>query len=120
MIADLGEDEQKGIDSVPPSARIGMTVGLEARALPAPLPQYLHPMPQANRARLRPVCPLTRPIILEPSTITCHLTRVVPEIATQHARLKLRRRTYQSSVDSVARQLGRTPRHSVGRAELPA
>ena len=119
-IADLGEDVRNEIGSAQPNALIVMSVEIEARAWRAPLPQSPHPISRANRARLRPVCPLMRPTILEPNTITCHLMQAVPEIATQHARLKLRRRTYQSSVDNVVPQHGHMPRHSVGRAELRA
>ena len=44
VIADLGEDEWNGIDSAQPSVQIGMTVELEARVWPAPLPRYHHLM----------------------------------------------------------------------------
>ena len=112
-IAGLGEDVKNETSNAPLSALIVMNDEIEARASLAPLPQYLHPMLQASHARLRPVCPRTRP--RQRNTMTCHLKQAAPETATQHLRLKLRRRTYRSSVDSAVPQLGRTPRRSVGR-----
>ena len=118
-IADLGLGAWKGTGSVQPSALTVMSDENEARAWQAPLHRSPHLMSRAG-ARPRPVHYLMRLTTLERCTTTCPLLLGHPEKAIRLAQLKLRRRTYRSSVDSVVPQLGRTPRHSVGRVVLHA
>ena len=122
VIADQGEDAKKGTSSVQPNALIVMTEDPEARALPAPPPRCPHPISRVGHAHLHPARLPMRPAVLELNISTCHPVQVVPEMATRLAQLKLRlrRRTYQSSVDSVVPQPGLTPRHSAGRVVLHA